>query len=587
MLATLLAGCSGAPTRPQGAALGGMEGIKPYLSQLISHEMSKNAVTGLSIALVDDQRIVWAAGFGFADKERGQMARPETIYRVGSISKLFTATAAMQLVELKKLDLDLPLQKYLPGFSIRTRYEETGPITVRNLMTHHSGLPRDVSKGMFSAAPLSSAQFLEQVKRIDVDYPPNLVFSYSNLGFTLLGHTIQSLGGLPFEDHMRVSVLGPLGMHTATFEAGPTASELMSKAYRRGKPAEEAPLRDIPAAGLNASVLDLSRFLSMVFANGKSGDHQLLRPHSVSEMLHTQNMAVPLDLNFHSGLGWMLSTLGASAIENAGPVAHHAGATLIFRSQMYALPEQKLGVVVLANSSTAAQVVDRIAAETLTLALEAKAGITQPLRPKILPADPAWAIEQLRPYVGDYTTVAGYVRLRLDGHKLKADALGQTFDLVPRSDGLLGVEYALLGMLPVDLGSLNGIGFARRTIASREVLIAAIGRQEMLVGERIEPAADVTRWRQRLGTYEIVHADEDRTFVDRMALTEDHGFLLVDLAINGRASAATRVPLRPVSDNEAILLGQLADGGETLRCAGSGETEQCSFAGYALKKIVP
>ena len=83
----------------------------------------------------------------------------------------------------------------------------------------------------------------------------------------------------------------------------------------------------------------------------------------------------------------------------------------------------------------------------------------------------------------------------------------------------------------------------------------------------------------------MVQTDEDRTVVDRMALIEDHGFLLVDLAINGRVSAATRVPLQPVSDTEATLLGQLANGGDTLRCQGDAQTEQCSFAGYTLRKL--
>ncbi len=584
-LGLLLAGCSNAPTRPQGAALKGVDDAKPYLSQLIRHEMAKNSITGLSIALVDDQRVVWAEGFGYADKEQAQAASAETIYRVGSISKLLTATAAMQLVEQKKLDLDLPLQKYLPDFSVQSRFQNTAPITVRNLLTHHSGLPRDLSKGMFSARPVSATQFVEQVKHSDVDYPPNLVFSYSNLGFTLLGYTIQNISGVPFKDYMQHSVLEPLGMRTATFEAGPTSSSLMSKAYRRGKPADEWPLRDVPAVGLNASVLDLGRFLSMVFASGKVGEQQVLKPQSVAQMLSAQNVDVPLDLNFRSGLGWMLSTLGASTIENAGPVAHHAGSTLFFRSEIYALPEHKLGVVVLANSSSAGQVVDRLATQALAIALQAKTGITQPARQKVLPANPTGSVEQLRPFVGDYATIAGHVRLRLDHDKLKADALGQAFDLVPRSDGLLGIEYSLLGLLPVDLRSLGDIGFTRRSVSNREVLIAVMGQQEMLIGERIQPPTHVTRWLQRLGSYEVVQTDEDRTVVDRMALIEDHGFLLVDLAINGRVSAATRVPLQPVSDTEATLLGQLANGGDTLRCQGDAQTEQCSFAGYTLRKL--
>ena len=582
-VALLLAACGGAPPRPDSVARNDYDGIKTYVSQLIRHEMNESQVTGLSIALVDDQRIVWAEGFGYADKERKQPASAQTIYRVGSISKLFTATAAMQLAEQKKLDIDRPLQNYLPEFSIQSRFPPTAAITPRNLMTHHSGLPRDFAKGMFTKNPVPFTQLVQELRSSDAAYPPNQHFSYSNVGVTLLGHAIQNVSGVPFADYIQRSVLQPLGMKDATMEPGPARSELMSKAYRRGELAEELPLRDVPAGGLNTSVVDLSHFLSMVFADGRTGTTQVLRPESVAEMLRPQNTEVPLDLNFHNGLGWMLSTLGSSTIENAGPVAHHAGAMLYFHSQMYALPEHKLGVIVLANSGTARRVVDHVATETLALALEAKSGIKQPKHAKVPAADPAWPTEQLQPYVGEYTTIAGFARISLDGNRLRADAFGRSFDLVPRSDGQLGVEYSLLGLFHIDLGTLGAIGFSRRSVAGHEVLVARAGSQEMLVGERVRPPADLGRWRQRLGTSVITNAGDDHTFVDGIALIEDHGFLLAELKMTD--GPTSRIPLQIISDNEAVMLGPLADGGGTLRCAQTSDGERCVIAGYTLKRV--
>jgi CubicO group peptidase (beta-lactamase class C family) len=122
--------------------------VKEAVSEIIKKEMQKDDVTGLSIALVDDQVVVWAQGFGYADTERGVPATPETAYRLGFLTNLFTATAAMQLVEQGKLDLDQPLQHYLPEFSILTRSNGTAapPITLRHLLTHHSGLPLNIQK---------------------------------------------------------------------------------------------------------------------------------------------------------------------------------------------------------------------------------------------------------------------------------------------------------------------------------------------------------------------------------------------------------------------------------------------------------
>ncbi len=584
-VALLLAACSVAPQRPESVARDDYDGIKTYLSRLIRHEMDKNDITGLSVALVDDQRVIWAEGFGYADKENNKPASAQTLYRVGSISKLLTATAAMQLAEQGKLDIDRPLEDALPEFSIRSRFAGSAPITPRNLMTHHSGLPRDFSKGMFTKNPGPFTELVRHVRTSDTFYPPNHVFSYSNVGITLLGHAIQNASGVPFADHLQRSVLSPLGMSTAKFEPGVAKSDLMAKAYRKGEPVDESSLRDVPAGGLNASVLDLARFLSMVFADGRAGTVQVLRPESVREMLRPQNTDVPLDLNFHNGLGWMLSTLGASTIENAGPVAHHSGATINFRAQMYALPNHKLGVIVLANSPSAGRSIDRVATETLTLALEAKTGIRQPKREKVPAADPPWPVEKLQPYVGDYTTQFGHARIRLDGEHLRADAFGRTFNLIPRSDGVLGIQYKLLGLLPIDLGALDAIGITRRDVAGQDVLVASVGAQEMLLGERIQPPKDIEPWRKRLGKYAITNAGDDHTFVERIALAEERGFLIAELTMTGQSGPPQRLVLQPLSEHAAVLLGPLADGGGVLRCATDHDVEQCSFSGYALKRV--
>ncbi|RTL32059.1 MAG: class A beta-lactamase-related serine hydrolase, partial [Rhodocyclaceae bacterium] len=145
----LLAACAGAPSRPPALARNDDAQVQDYATRLIEYEMRQQSIVGLSVAVVDDQRLLWARGFGFADKEKGVPATPDTLYRVGSISKLFTDTAAMQLAEQGRLDIDAPLARALPGFSIRSRFADAPPITLRGLMTHHAGLPRDYLKDFF------------------------------------------------------------------------------------------------------------------------------------------------------------------------------------------------------------------------------------------------------------------------------------------------------------------------------------------------------------------------------------------------------------------------------------------------------
>ena len=382
LLAVCVAGCSGAPTRPESVGRGDYAKVAEYVSALARHEMKKRDVTGLSIALVDGQRVVWAAGFGYADKAGNVPASPETIYRAASISKLFTATAAMQLVERGTMDIDRPLGDYLPGFSIRTRFADAAPITPRSIMTHHSGLPSDYLKGMWTRDPEPFTRVADRVKDEYAANPPGAVYSYSNLGVTLLGDAIGKVAGRDFASHVRDALLLPLGMTRSSFSTSVDRSPLAAKGYRKGKEAEDPPLRDVPAGGLNTSVLDLSRFVRMVLAGGKAGDRQIITPDTLAEMLRPQNAGVPLDLDFRVGLGWMLGGLGDIDLRDSGPVAYHAGATPLFHGQMIVLPERSLGVVVLANSDTSGPVVRKVAAEALKLALEAKTGRRPPEREK-------------------------------------------------------------------------------------------------------------------------------------------------------------------------------------------------------------
>ena len=249
-----------------------------YVSALVRHEMKKRDVTGLSIALVDDQRVVWAEGFGYADKAGNVPASPETVYRVGSISKLFTATAAMQLAERGRMDIDRPLGDYLPGFSIRTRFADAAPITPRSIMTHHSGLPSDYLKGMWTRDPEPFTRVAGRLKDEYAANPPGTVFSYSNLGVTLLGDAIGKAAGRDFVSYVRDEILLPLGMSRSSFSTSADRTPLAAKGYRKGKEAEDPPLRDVPAGGLNTSVLDLSRFVRMVLAGERPAIVKSLNP---------------------------------------------------------------------------------------------------------------------------------------------------------------------------------------------------------------------------------------------------------------------------------------------------------------------
>lgn len=585
LLAAMLSGCAVAPSRPDNVRSGDEGAVKAYLTELIRHEMRKSDVPGLSIAIVDDQRVVWSQGFGYADQERRIPASSVTIYRVGSISKLFTDIAAMQLVEQGKLNIDRPVQSYLPNFSIKERSGTSAEITPRMLMTHHAGLPRDILKGFMTTEPEPFCDGVGKLQDEYADYPPGHTFSYSNVGVTVLGCVVQQVGGEPFSNRMKREVLVPMGMMAATFETGVSASDLMAKGYQGGVLAIEPSLRDVPAGGLNASVVDMAQFMRTVFSGGVHDGHSILQAETIAEMLRPQNLDVPLDMNFQVGLGWMLSTLGRNTIEGGGVVAHHAGATRLFHSQLYILPEHKLGVVVLANSSAAQKVVDHIATQALALELEAKTGIKQPVHEEVPASDQPDSAEDLAKISGDYATMVGPVHISSESGKLKADVADHTLNLTRRVDGRYSLDYALFGMFHIKLGALSDLGLSVRQVAGHDALIARIGSQEMLVGDKVPLPTSLGAWRARLGDYEITNLNDDVRLVNSIKLVEDHGYLMLALTMADNPDQTVRSFLMPKSDFEAVMLGTLNDGGASVRVVVVDGVEHVEVSGYKIRRI--
>jgi len=216
-------------------AYGGAPGISP----------------GLSIAIVHDQTVVWTRGFGFADSETARPATPDTLYRIGSITKLFTATAIMQLRDAGKVRLDDPVATYLPWFEIPG--VDGKAITVRHLMTHTSGLPREAAfpYWMDDRFPTwdeikSKLQLQTQILRSETQW------KYSNLAVALAGEVVAAVSGEPWADYVRAHVLAPLGM-TVTLTGAPAPDDpAFAAGYARqlpGSPRTRAPWTDLKAIG--------------------------------------------------------------------------------------------------------------------------------------------------------------------------------------------------------------------------------------------------------------------------------------------------------------------------------------------------
>src|SRR5262245_7989062 len=308
------------------------------LERLIEQERQDAAIPGLSVALVDDQTVVWAKGFGHADLAKTKPATPETVYRVGSVSKLFTDIAVMQLVEQGKIDIDAPVTKYLPEFKPDNRSGKE--ITLRQLMSHRSGLIREPPAGnYFDPDPPSLERTVASINGLPLVYEPGTKIKYSNAAIAAVGLAVEKIDGRPFARAARERVLRPLGMTASDFEPTPAVKQRLAEAlmwnyHGREFPAPTFQLGEAPAGCMYSTVTDLASFLRALFAGGRGPGGPIVGEATLRQML-TPQFDKP-DSREGFGLGFMLGDLDGH--KRVG----HGGAIYGFSTELAFLPESKL-----------------------------------------------------------------------------------------------------------------------------------------------------------------------------------------------------------------------------------------------------
>src|SRR5260370_24316484 len=190
--------------------------VAARLESIVRQEMADKDLPAFSIALVDGNQIVWAQGFGYQDPDHKIPATAQTVYRVGSVSKLFTDIGIMQMVEAGKINLDAPVSQYIPDFHPQNPF--TKPITFRELMSHRSAVLREPHVGNYfdPDGPTLEAT-VRSINSTELVYPPGSHTKYSNAGIAVVGYTLQQLNHKLFPEYLKQAVLAPLGMKESAF----------------------------------------------------------------------------------------------------------------------------------------------------------------------------------------------------------------------------------------------------------------------------------------------------------------------------------------------------------------------------------
>jgi len=319
--------------------------FETFLDALIPSQLQNRNIAGGVVSVVKDGQVLFQKGYGYADFEAKKPVLPgETLFRPGSISKLFTATAVMQLVEQGKLDLDRDVNDYL-DFAIPKTYPE--PVTLRQLLTHTAGF-EETLKNLFVAheSDMKSlrAYLVNQMPARILQ--PGKVPSYSNYGLTLAGYIVERVSGEKFERYIDNHILKPLRMTNSTFDQPlpPQLAPQMSKGYLTAskKPRDFEFVQAAPAGALTTTAADMTRFMLAFLEDGAVDGVSILKPETVRQMETRQFELHP-----------MLNGLGITFIEyfmDPVRIIGHGGDTVYFHSDMVLVPDAHVGYFISYNS---------------------------------------------------------------------------------------------------------------------------------------------------------------------------------------------------------------------------------------------
>lgn len=320
--------------------------VEAFLDGIVPPQLTQNDIAGATISVVKDGKLLFAKGYGYSDVKTKKPVSPETtLFRPGSVSKLFTWTAVMQLVEQGKLDLNKDVNEYL-DFKIPEAFGK--PITLTNILTHTPGFEEQI-KDLFaygSNTPNLGDYVKNHIPRRI--FPPGTTPAYSNYATALAGYIVERVSGKPFDDYIEANIFKPLGMNNSSFRQplpenlAPNMSSGYQLASDEPKPFEM--INAFPAGSLSSSAVDMSKFMLAHLQGGKLGDAQILKPETAKLM--------------HSRLYGMDDAMPAMAHgfyeepQNGQRIIGHGGDTMWFHSDLHLVLDAGVGFFISYNSQS-------------------------------------------------------------------------------------------------------------------------------------------------------------------------------------------------------------------------------------------
>lgn len=328
------------------------EKLEAFMDGAVNALLSAHHIPGTTVAVVEDGRVILAKGYGYSDiDKRKNVSANQTLFRIGSVSKLFIWTAAMQLAEEGRLDLDADINIYLKDFQVPATYAE--PITFKDLMAHTPGFEdlaiggRLFVKNASDVMPLGLYLKEKMPARVR---PPGELTAYSNYGSALAAYIVEQISGMPFDRYVEENILQPLNMNNTTFDQ-PLPPELalgMSNGYAYSNNAFKAEpfeyLQVWPAGSMSSTSEDMAKFMIAHLQNGRYGNSRILQ-EATAEQMHSLLFTNDPKVNGMAYGFWEMNQ------ENPRSIGH-GGDTILFHTLLVLIPESNLGLFISANEQS-------------------------------------------------------------------------------------------------------------------------------------------------------------------------------------------------------------------------------------------
>jgi CubicO group peptidase (beta-lactamase class C family) len=555
----------------------GYTGLIAESEKYFSDKLETDKIVGLSAAVIMDGKVVWKKGFGFSDRLSKTPMTVNTIVNIGSVTKTFTSLAIMQLMEKGLVDIDKPLQNYLPAFHPKTRPGMSlKDITIRSVLTHTSGIQSDIWKN----SDLETGKYTDVAGFINdtyLTYPAGLAGLYSNSGYNILGNTIKEISKEDYATYVHRHILAPLGMVHSGFAMD--SQKNRSRIYAYGKEFKEYELRDIASGGLYMDMDDFTKYaLALLNAyNGKPS--KVIRQKTIRDMFTLQNATVPLETN-KKGLGWFM-------FKNDSAFAmYHAGSAGFAHAKLLLFPSKNAAVIVMTNTAEGGH-----AAEEFCFNLLPRFGLSIP---DLFPAPKTGDIHEaqstvnlpdsvLEKHTGNYGESGSYSTVRVNNHQLEVTEGNDQYLLKPLTADEF-VPYRITGKDTII--KKNSQRYFFKDIRGYHFLIQRIREREYNLGYRMAPV-DTTLWNKRTGLYEqfgyqLLIGDSKFKSVE-IYLSKDH-VLMCRLKTMGSTS---EIPLDVIARDYALTSGLNSGfGGFNVHFRQEEKYQVVDFAGITFRKEI-